>query len=89
MIYNFKDKTVLITGATSGIGEEFACQLAKLGAKLVLTGRNKTKLEKLTGVLDNSIAIAGDLSQQKFPDELYKFTIEKKLEVDVLINNVQ
>ena len=43
----FRDKVVLITGASSGIGEELAWQLGRAGAKLTLTARRKDLLEKL------------------------------------------
>jgi len=43
----FRDKAVLITGASSGIGEELACQLGQAGAKLTLTARRRELLEAL------------------------------------------
>jgi short-subunit dehydrogenase len=43
----FRDKTVLITGASSGIGQELAIQLGQAGAKLMLTARRKDLLEDL------------------------------------------
>lgn len=43
----FKDKAVLITGASSGIGEELAWQLGQAGAKLTLAARRKERLEEL------------------------------------------
>jgi len=45
----FQDKVALITGASSGIGEELARQLGESGAKLVLTARRRGRLEKLAG----------------------------------------
>ena len=47
-IMNFyQNKTILITGASSGIGLEFANQLNEFGAKLIITARNKDKLNEL------------------------------------------
>jgi NADP-dependent 3-hydroxy acid dehydrogenase YdfG len=43
----FRDKTVLVTGASSGIGEELAWQLGQCGAKLTLAARRQAALEAL------------------------------------------
>ena len=43
-MFNYKDKIVLITGASSGIGRAAALEFGKKGAKLALTGRNKEEL---------------------------------------------
>ena len=84
---NYKDKTVLITGASSGIGESFAKQLDELGAKLILTARSEDKLNKLASQMNDAIVISGDLSDRKFPKKLYKEVKNKKLTVDIIINN--
>ncbi len=47
MIFEFKNKTILITGATRGIGKEIANQLAKLNANLILTGTKFDQVQKL------------------------------------------
>jgi len=47
----YKGLTALVTGASSGLGEEFARQLATLGSNLVLVARSKEKLEALAGIL--------------------------------------
>ena len=44
---NFKDKVIVITGASSGIGEASAEEFAKRGANIVLVARRKDKLEKV------------------------------------------
>ena len=44
---NYKNKTVLITGASKGVGAETAKQFAKLGANVALVARNKAPLEAL------------------------------------------
>jgi NAD(P)-dependent dehydrogenase (short-subunit alcohol dehydrogenase family) len=45
----FRNKSVLVTGASSGIGEELALQLAQFGAQLTLAARRKDRLESLAG----------------------------------------
>ena len=84
---NYKNKTILITGASSGIGESFAQTLDKLGANLILTARSKDKLEEMVSSMNNALSIPGDLSDKKFPEQLYNTIKEKELKVDILINN--
>tara|TARA_B100000401_G_scaffold421546_1_gene347855 strand:- start:29 stop:817 length:789 start_codon:yes stop_codon:yes gene_type:complete len=83
----YKNKTILITGASSGIGECFAKTLNSFGANLILTARSEDKLLELASSMNNAHVIAGDLSKKEFPEKLYKKVKEKKLEVDILINN--
>uniref|UniRef100_UPI0034E953B7 SDR family NAD(P)-dependent oxidoreductase n=1 Tax=Enterococcus faecium TaxID=1352 RepID=UPI0034E953B7 len=62
---DFKNKTVWITGALSGIGQELAIQLANLGANIILSARSVDKLEQLKTKLakgDHRV-IALDLAQ--------------------------
>lgn len=58
---NIENKTVLVTGATSGIGWAVAERLATEGAKIVAVGRNKEKLAEL---------------EQKFPDRIYPYVYD-------------
>ena len=66
----YKNKTILITGASSGIGETFAKKLDKYGACLILTARSEDKLDELALSMNDAIVIAGDLSKKDFPLEL-------------------
>ena len=83
----YKNKTILITGASSGIGEVFAKRLNEYGAKLVLTARSEDKLLKMASKMNDAHVIAGDLSKKEFSKELYNRVKEKNLNVDILINN--
>ena len=83
----YKDKTILITGASSGIGEAFAKRLDQLGANLILTARSENKLISLAETMHNAIVISGDLSNPDFPKKLYQQVKERGQIVDILINN--
>ncbi len=85
-------KTVLITGASSGIGAATAKVYARNGYNLVLTARRMNKLQELKDkILSDSkvnIDLFGvDLSLPKGAEELYNLVVKQKLQVDVLINN--
>jgi NAD(P)-dependent dehydrogenase (short-subunit alcohol dehydrogenase family) len=83
--YSLKDKRILITGASSGIGRACAIECSKLGAKVIITGRNKDKLEQTFSLLegpDHKLMIA-DLSNM---DDIEKLTEELPI-VDGLVNN--
>ena len=56
-------KVALVTGASAGLGVEFARQLSKRGHRLVLVARRKERLEELAKELGNARAVAIDLSK--------------------------
>ena len=78
-----KNKTALITGASSGIGAACAKALANNGAKVVLTGRNQTSLEQLSEEMGGRYMVA-DISQN---DEVIKLFDEIDESIDILVNN--
>jgi short-subunit dehydrogenase len=89
---SLKGKTVLITGASSGIGESFARQFAQTGCHLILTARSKEKMELMARELIqqhriNVTVIPADLTMPKAPQELARQVQERRLEVDILVNN--
>ena len=86
-----KDKVVIITGASSGIGYATALSLAKEGAKLVVGARRTDRLEKLVKEIEEN---NGEILSQKFDvtkksdcDDLVNTAIKKWGKVDVLVNN--
>lgn len=81
------NKVALVTGASSGLGVEFARQLSKRGHRLVLAARRKERLEELADELGNSRAVAIDLSTSDAAARLMA-DIEANGEfVDLLVNN--
>ena len=86
------NQTALITGPTSGIGEEFAKQFAALGYNLVLVARNKEKLHNLCESLSTEFGIevhdiAVDLSELDAPEKVFDEVSSRNIQVDILINN--
>ena len=85
-------KTVLITGASRGIGKSLANLFAKDGYDLVLVARNKTQLEQNAEQLKknyhiNAITISKDLSEQNAAQTLFDEITNLGIEIDVLVNN--
>lgn len=73
--YSLEGKTILVTGASSGIGQATAIECAKLGANLVINGRNEGRLKATYTELDASLGqrhqmIVADLTKQEGLDSL-------------------
>jgi short-subunit dehydrogenase len=80
-------KVALITGASAGLGVEFARQLSKRGHHLVLVARRKDRLETLAKELGNARAIALDLSKSGSAAKLLADLKAAGEQVDILVNN--
>ena len=89
---HWQGKWALITGASAGIGAALARELAAGGTNLVLTARRRDRLAGLAGELSTKHSIrtlvcVADLVQNSGPQEIFAFTEDKKVTVDLLVNN--
>jgi len=85
----FYNKTIWITGASSGIGEALAIELSKLDANLILTARRKEELERVKKACGNKnvTIFPCDLEQINEIDDLSRKVQSEFPEIDILINN--
>lgn len=87
-----RDKIVVITGASSGIGKACALEYAKRGAKVVLAARNSQKLKETAKEIQNiggqpPLYVTTDVTQESDCEQLIKKTISHFGRIDILINN--
>ncbi|QQK79152.1 SDR family oxidoreductase [Salicibibacter cibi] len=85
-------KTVLITGASNGIGREYSYFFAEKGYNVILVSRSKNKLDQLATDLQKRYnvdvtVIVQDLSEEWSAKYVYEKVTEKNLGVDMLVNN--
>lgn len=88
----FEGKWALVTGASAGIGEALAIELAAAGAHLILTARRADRLETLARRLGSehkiqTQVIPADLGDPAAPQQLFDATEGRGMPVDILINN--
>lgn len=89
---SFQGQTALVTGASSGIGESFARQLAAQGANLVLVARREERLQELAAQLHRDFGVAThvmaqDLQEPGAAQSLYARVQQQGLQIDILLNN--
>jgi NAD(P)-dependent dehydrogenase (short-subunit alcohol dehydrogenase family) len=88
---NVKGKTVLITGASSGIGKTSALRLAEAGAHVLLVARSADKLEETAGEIAElggiSTSYTADVSDMEDCDRLVAKVLDKHGHLDILVNN--
>lgn len=88
---DYSGKTVVITGASSGIGKESALEFAKLRASVVLVSRDTNKLEEVAKELSKYqtqiLVCTCDVSQKDQVNQMNKKVLEKFGTIDVLVNN--
>lgn len=92
----FTDKVVIITGSSSGIGAACAVHFIRLGAKVIITGRNEDNLLEIKAKCINEVlqhrkpdilSIAADVNVEKDRKKIIDETVKKFGKIDVLVNN--
>jgi NAD(P)-dependent dehydrogenase (short-subunit alcohol dehydrogenase family) len=88
---HFADKTVIVTGASSGIGRETALAFAEVGARVVVAARHEPKLRDLVeerpDLHDKFLIVPTDVTKDTDVDRLFATTITHFGRVDILVNN--
>lgn len=84
---DFSGKTVLLTGATSGIGEAIARAFIQRNADLVLTGRRSLPETLRPAGSGRTVFIAADITGPEAPDRLVAETVRHFGKLDILVNN--
>lgn len=86
----YQNKVIWITGASSGIGENLAIQLARAGARLVLSSRKQPSLEALKATLENAdahLVLPLDLGNLGDTNLMIETILAQFGTIDILINN--
>ena len=86
-----QDKVIIITGASSGIGEATAIKLSNEGAKVVLTARSKDKLSKLKETIESNggkaLVVTADVTKKEDLDKVVTETMEEFGNIHAIVNN--
>ncbi len=83
---NIKDSTFLVTGGSAGIGKATAKLLVEKGGKVAITGRDKSKLEKVAKEI-GAFAIHADVANENDIHKTYELFLKQFGKLDCLINN--
>jgi dehydrogenase/reductase SDR family member 7B len=91
MKFSLKDRVVIITGASSGIGAALGIACAQQGAKVVLASRSENQLKELAQQIESRggqvLSIRTDVSLAEDRQRLIEQTVERWKQIDVLVNN--
>jgi len=86
-----RDRVAVVTGASRGLGREFAIGLAKAGARLVISCRHGTALEdtaeKISALGRDPLVVEADITDEGQVQRLVDLSIEKFGRIDILVNN--
>ena len=82
-----KDKTVIITGGSNGIGKATALEFAQQGAQVLITGRRASALEEVAALHENISTLVADSGDPASAELIINTAITKWGKLDVLVNN--
>ena len=85
--FRLDDRVVVVTGASSGLGQRFARVVSGVGAKVVLAARRVERLKALSADLPDALAVECDVTSPDGPQHLIDATVDHYGRLDVLINN--
>lgn len=90
-IFNLKDKTALVTGASSGLGVQFAKALAGQGVNVVLVARRLERLQQVVKEVEalgvRALAVKADVMNEAEVEEAVDAAIREFGKIDILVNN--
>ena len=86
-LFDLKGKTAIITGASSGLGEQFARTLSGAGARVILAARRIDKLNTLAAELNNAKAIQMDVSDQQSVKSCFAELEQAGEKIDICVNS--
>ena len=86
-LFDLQGKTAIITGASSGLGEQFARSLSGAGARVILTARRIDKLNDLAANLGNAKAIQMDVSDKQSVKSCFAELEKDGEKIDICVNN--
>lgn len=87
-MFSMENKTVLITGATSGLGAGAAKIFADAGARVIITGRREERLKALAAEIgDKAVSIVLDVTDEESRQAMMSKIENEGLKIDVLLNN--
>jgi len=85
--FRLDNRVVVVTGASSGLGERFARVLAGVGARVVLAARRTERITALAAELPDALAVTVDVTDEDGPQDLIDATLAHYGRIDVLVNN--
>lgn len=88
MELGLKNKVVLVTGSSSGIGKSIAEAFQKEGSDVIINSRHKSKLENISKKMKNCDYVIGDMANKKDCKEISEYIKKKYGKLDVLVCNV-